>query len=113
MVDEVSSVSQQTAAEATNVSAASEEQTSSLSEATANIQQLSGLADDLHDNVADFDVGATGGASTGSDTLGQGPGTTSGPDVVEPGADLSAPEADGGTETGRDRTDSHQPEADQ
>lgn len=63
MVDEVSSVSQQTAAEATNVSAASEEQASSLSEASNNIQQLSQLADRLHDNVADFDVG---GQSLGS-----------------------------------------------
>jgi len=57
MVEEVSAVSQQTAAEATDVSAATEETASSLSEASDNIQHLSGLADDLHDNVGDFEVG--------------------------------------------------------
>lgn len=130
MVDEVASVSQQTAAEATNVSAASEEQASSLSEASDNIQQLSRLADRLHDNVADFDVGDTGGRSartgvseqpqrtpdTGgarpdpdrprtADRSGQPAGagptaaeTDSDVDEIEPWTDISAAQADGGSE---------------
>lgn len=67
MVDEVSSVSQQTAAEATSVSAASEEQASSLTEATTNIEQLSQLAEELHDNVADFEVGGNGSSGRATD----------------------------------------------
>lgn len=58
MVDEVSSVSQQTAAEASNVSAATEEQTASLSEASENVQELSALAEDLYDQVFDFETRA-------------------------------------------------------
>ena len=67
MVDEVSSVSEQTAAEASNVSAASEEQANSLSGVSQNIQQLSGLADDLHDEVADFETESRFVADTGGD----------------------------------------------
>lgn len=62
MVDEVSSVSQQTAAEATTVSAASEEQTSSLSEMALTIEQLSETAEALHNSVDDFEVGEPGAA---------------------------------------------------
>ena len=105
MVDEVSSVSQQTAAEATNVSAASEEQTSSLSEATTNIEQLSQLAEELHDSVADFDVDAAavptrettatpGGHTTeaNGDRPSNGVASDEGPDVIDPKANLSTPE---------------------
>jgi methyl-accepting chemotaxis protein len=56
MIDEVSNVGQQTASEATNVSAATGEQASSLAEASENLQDLTHLADDLHDQVSDFDV---------------------------------------------------------
>jgi methyl-accepting chemotaxis protein len=64
MIDEVSSVSQRTAAEASNVSAATEEQTASLSEASENVQQLSDLAEDLHDQMSDFDTGSDAGPVT-------------------------------------------------
>ncbi|MFB6297253.1 MAG: hypothetical protein ABEH56_01900, partial [Salinirussus sp.] len=67
-VDEVSSVSQQTAAEASNVSAATEEQTASLSEASGNVQQLSALAEELHDQVSGFDTGSGTGPTTGTTT---------------------------------------------
>jgi methyl-accepting chemotaxis protein len=56
MVDEVSSVSQQTAAEASNVSAATEEQTASLSEVANNVQQMSKLAETLHNQVSKFEI---------------------------------------------------------
>ncbi|WP_256545169.1 HAMP domain-containing methyl-accepting chemotaxis protein [Halobellus inordinatus] len=59
MADEVSSVSEETAAEASNVSAATEEQAASLSEATDNIQHLTQLAESLHDQVSEFEIGDT------------------------------------------------------
>ena len=121
MVDEVSSVSQQTAAEATNVSAASEEQASSLSEASTNIQQLSGLAEELHDTVADFEVDdrhsqaspvadeATVPTTASADGASEPTDHTPDSDlnVIEPGTELNAVGTDGGT----DAADT--PEADQ
>lgn len=111
MVDEVSSVSQQTAAEATSVSAASEEQASSLSEASTNIQQLSRLAEELHDNVADFEVEdqqAQASTTTGESrapptpsTDGATESTDSGVNVIEPGTDLGAVSPDGGADAER------------
>jgi methyl-accepting chemotaxis protein len=89
-LDEISAVSQQTAAEASNVSAATEEQASSLTEASENLQQLTRLADNLHDQVSDFEVRHT----HSSTRVDQGP-PSSGPKQIEPGSDLSA-EADGG-----------------
>jgi methyl-accepting chemotaxis protein len=79
MVDEVSSVSQQTATEASSVSAATEEQSASLSETAENIQHLSQLADDLHAQVADFEIqdgaqkpGPVGSGNTRSSTVADG-----------------------------------------
>jgi methyl-accepting chemotaxis protein len=108
MVDEVSSVSKQTAAEASNVSAASEEQVSSLSNATTSIQRVSDLANTLHDNVAQFEVDA-GSAPTGSADSGDGPGT----DLVtpDPAGNRSRAETDGGSDTGSGPGDDH-PEVD-
>ena len=83
MVDEASSVSQQTAAEASNVSAASEEQTASLSEASDNVERLSRLADQLHDQVSDFEIRA------GDEELGDE--ETAGPDEPPASAPDEAP----------------------
>jgi len=108
MVDEVSSVSQQTAAEATSVSAASEEQAASLSEASTNIQQLSQLAEELNDNVDDFDAGGaqshpSAAAPSPEPSVGQhDPEPESDVRQIEPEAELSAPTADGGVETDAD-----------
>lgn len=57
MVDEVSSVSEESAAEASNVSAATEEQTAAIDEVTTNIQGVSQSAKALQSLVAQFDVG--------------------------------------------------------
>lgn len=128
MVDEVSSVSQQTAAEATNVSAASEEQASSLSEASQNIQQLSQLADRLDDNVADFDVGGqqarsgttteptqptesrerNGTPPTETDSSGNGRGSSV--NTIDPDTELSAAGADGGVEAKGNGTEEVEPD---
>jgi len=123
MVDEVSGVSQQTAAEATNVSAASEEQASSLSEASSNIQQLSSLAEELHDNVEDFEVGdgttdpasTNAGVSSGASAPSRPAEQTdslSEPSVesIEPGTDLSLAGTDGGRDV--DPAAEDPPEAD-
>ena len=114
MIDEVSSVSQQTAAEATSVSAASEEQASSLSEASTNIQQLSQLAEKLHHNVAGFEVedkqtqaSTTSGATVPTTPPADGASESTDPDVnvIEPGTELKPVGTDGGT-------DQEPPEAD-
>ena len=56
MIDDVSSVSTQTAAETQNVSAASEEQTSSLSEVGDSVRALSSRASRLHTLLDEFEV---------------------------------------------------------
>lgn len=84
MVDEVSSVAEETAAEASNVSAAAEEQTASLADAGENVENLSKIADELNELVAQFEVahdaGATAatGASSKASTAADG-----GADVME------------------------------
>lgn len=109
MVDEVSTVSEQTAAEATNVSAASEEQASSLSEAAASIEQLSQLAAGLHDDVADFEVGDDedgSPAATTADATEQVEPTEesdSGPTTADSGTAPTA-ETDGGSSASHDPT---------
>ena len=97
MVDEVSSVGQQTAAEASNVSAATEEQASSLTEASENLQQLTHLADDLHDQVSDFEVQDD--HAGGHDLEPASPGPGSDQDATLPA------QSDGGRPTERDRDD--------
>jgi methyl-accepting chemotaxis protein len=62
VVNEVSSVSQQTAAEAQTMSAATEQQTASLTEASDSARQLSQLAADLQDRLSVF---ATQGTAAG------------------------------------------------
>jgi methyl-accepting chemotaxis protein len=52
----VSSVSEETAAEASDISAATEEQTSSISTVSTNIQELSDLAGNLQAQVATFSL---------------------------------------------------------
>jgi methyl-accepting chemotaxis protein len=72
MVDEVASVSEETAAEASSVSAATEEQTASLTDVAESVENLSRIADDLRENMEQFDVddrgvsAGTGGASRGT-----------------------------------------------
>lgn len=88
MVDEVSSVSQETADEASNVSAAAEEQAASLSEAAQSLQELTSLADELNDQTETFKLGTTSGRSQSATTGSQ-----------------SAVVNDGGTVSGHDRED--------
>jgi hypothetical protein len=60
MVDDVSSVSEETASEASTVSAATEEQTASINEVTQNVQTVSESAQSLRELVTQFDVGREG-----------------------------------------------------
>ncbi|MFB6196725.1 MAG: chemotaxis protein, partial [Halobacteriaceae archaeon] len=79
MVDEVSSVAEETAAEASNVSAASEEQTSSLTDVGENVENLSKVAEELHELVEQFDVKQTGiESATPEQELAQNPAATDG-----------------------------------
>ena len=69
MVDDVSSVAEETAAEASNVSAASEEQTSSLTDVGQNVENLSKVAEELHELVEQFETKQTGISVEGQNSM--------------------------------------------
>ena len=101
MVEEVEAISEQTSTEASNASAAAEEQTSSLTEVTRRVEELNGRASRLQDLLDEFTLegsaGQAGGppsAPAGSD--GPATATTDGgrPAADEARADGSASNAD-------------------
>jgi methyl-accepting chemotaxis protein len=95
MADEVSSVSEETAAEASNVSAATEEQAASLSEATDNIQHVTQLAENLHEQVSEFEIGD---AASRDEPVARGTDAAVPPSTGTDGA-AAAVQADGGDRT--------------
>lgn len=66
-VDAAPGISQQTAAAASNVPAATEEQTFSIFEASENIQRPAPV-EELQDAVSDFDTEAGAGPAVGTST---------------------------------------------
>jgi len=59
MVDEVAEAAQQVSAESDTVSAAAEEQTSSLTQVAQSAETLVDKADELQDQLAQFRIGQT------------------------------------------------------
>ncbi|MCF2208614.1 methyl-accepting chemotaxis protein, partial [Halobacterium salinarum] len=59
-VDDIATISQATADRAENVSAASEEQTASITEVTSSLQSLAAQADTLEDRLNEFRTETTG-----------------------------------------------------
>lgn len=97
MVDQVSDVSSETAAEATDVSAATEEQSASRSEASESIRHLSRLAEELDDQVSDFEVRDGAADAVGTPGAAQGQASESG--ATE---GVAAAAADGGVDVNSD-----------